>query len=98
MSPSRLLLAALLPALLAGCFSTRPLEGMDELESARTHSEWGDHEEALDLAEQQRAAHACCPSAERTWTGCRRGRGRAASRVGLALGSRTASGGGAAPS
>ena len=25
---------------------------MDELESARTHSEWGDHEEALDLAEQ----------------------------------------------
>jgi len=47
--------AWLLPAVLllaAACSSVPPLEGMDELESARTYAEWGDQEKALDLAEQ----------------------------------------------
>ncbi len=44
--------ALLLCSALAACSSVRPLEGMDELESARTYLEWGRHDEALDLAER----------------------------------------------
>ena len=46
--PTYLLLCAALEA----CGSARRLEGMDDFESAKTYSEWGQYEEALELAEK----------------------------------------------
>jgi tetratricopeptide (TPR) repeat protein len=42
----------LLCAVLAACGSTRPLEGMDDFESAKTFFEWGQYEKAFELAER----------------------------------------------
>ncbi len=62
--PVRPLLLATLVAGLAACSGPRPLEGMDELESARTYADWGKHEEALELAEAAVDSEELSPEAE----------------------------------